>query len=191
MRILYVDTETTGKPKDYKRPVSDVDNWPRLVQLGYILEEDDKSLQEYEFIIRPNGFEIPVEASNIHGVTQELALKDGASLGEVMDKLLVAIVSADIIVGHNISFDMAVLGAEYYRIIGRNPLEEKRSICTMKISVNFCKLPGNYGFKWPKLNELFFKLFEKEMGAAHTALQDISNTQMCFHELVTRGVIKL
>ena len=32
---LFFDTETTGLPKDWKAPISDLDNWPRLVQIAW------------------------------------------------------------------------------------------------------------------------------------------------------------
>lgn len=61
----------------------------------------------------------------------------------------------------------------------------------MKSSTDYCKLPGFYGkYKWPKLHELYKKLFNEDMGAAHTALQDIRNTAKCFFELERLGVIE-
>jgi DNA polymerase-3 subunit epsilon len=75
---LFFDTETTGRPKDYKAPISDVDNWPRLVQLGYLIyDETGDQLSQGEFIVRPDGFLIPEEASNIHGITNEIANSRG------------------------------------------------------------------------------------------------------------------
>ena len=38
---LFFDTETTGLPKNYKAPASDLNNWPRLVQLAYHLYDND------------------------------------------------------------------------------------------------------------------------------------------------------
>ncbi len=61
----------------------------------------------------------------------------------------------------------------------------------MKSSTNYCKLPGSYGkYKWPKLGELYQILFHEDMGAAHTALQDIQNTAKCYFELKRLSIIE-
>ena len=60
---LFFDTETTGVPKNYKAPITDLDHWPRLVQLGWILcDEQGSELQTGNDIIKPNGFIIPEAA---------------------------------------------------------------------------------------------------------------------------------
>lgn len=188
---IFFDTETTGKAKNFNAPMSDVDNWPRLVQLGYIVFGDDGNTYSSEHIIRPVGFEIPVEASNIHGVTQEKALADGEQLEFVLTDFMLWLDKADTVIGHNVKFDINVVGAEHWRLTGKNPFEGKKIVDTMLSGTNFCQLPGAYGkYKWPKLHELYFKLFGREMGAAHTALQDIKNTSDCYFAMVERGIIK-
>ena len=194
---LFFDTETTGKPKRYDAPISDVDNYPRLVQLGFIVVEDREILLEQEFIVKPVGFEIPAEVSLIHGITNEKALADGEDLETVVRIFDLWIQQCDTIIGHNVSFDLCVFGAEYWRLYQKDPFEGKKSVCTMKSSTNFCGIPSpfrtvrNSGqFKYPKLAELYKKLFDTDMGAAHTALQDIRNTVRCYFELVERGIIK-
>lgn len=189
---LFLDTETTGKPKNYNAPMSDVDNWPRLVQLGYIIQDDDgKMVNENEFIVQPNGFVVPEEASNIHGVTQEKAVRYGLPIENVIDTIGAWIKMCDVVVGHNTPFDVNVIGAEHWRLYATNPFEGKRIVDTMRSGTDFCQLPGNYGkYKFPKLSELYQKLFNEEMGAAHTALQDIQNTAKCYHAMVERGIIK-
>ena len=73
MYYLFFDSETTGKPKRYDAPMTDVDNFPRLVQLGYIVMKDGEVVKQDEFIVKPDGFTIPEEVSKIHGITQEKA----------------------------------------------------------------------------------------------------------------------
>lgn len=74
MRILFFDTETTGLPINWNAPVSDLNNWPRLVQLAWqVYNENQKLIEEYNFIVKPKGFSIPLEASNIHKITTEMA----------------------------------------------------------------------------------------------------------------------
>lgn len=191
---LFIDTETTGKILNYRiTDVSQVNNFPRLVQLGFIVVEGKDQLFEHEAIIKPEDFEIPVEASNVHGITTERALAEGVCLADELANLLFWIDECEAIVGHNVSFDLGVLGAEYWRRIQKNPFAGKKSTCTMISSTNFCAIPSPFRtqrFKYPKLCELYQKLFGREMGAAHTALQDISNTVDCYLALVERGVIK-
>ena len=186
---LFFDTETTGIPRNYNAPVSDTDNWPRLVQLGFILVNQKEILIEQEYIVKPSGFDIPVEASNVHGITTEQARMTGIPVQEVLEDFKHYISISDAVVGHNISYDIGVVGAEFFRLWKTNLFEGVRTICTMKSSVAFCKLPGGKPYKWPKLHELYRKLFDKDMGAAHTALQDIQNTVVCYHALVERGII--
>jgi DNA polymerase III epsilon subunit-like protein len=69
---LFFDTETTGLPRNYKAPVTDLNNWPRLVQLAYIqYDRNDNKISGGDYIIKPNGFIIPEDVSRIHGITHE------------------------------------------------------------------------------------------------------------------------
>lgn len=189
---LFFDTETTGVPRNYNAPVTDVDNWPRLVQIGWVLYDDNKNIvSEQEFVVKPNGFEIPVSASSIHGITTEKATTDGLPLSLVLLHFLNALDKASIVIGHNLSYDESIIGAELVRAKIDNPLPQKKLICTMKSSTNYCKIPGGYGgrYKWPKLNELYRKLFNAPLEQTHTALDDIQNTAKCYFELEKLGIV--
>lgn len=193
--ILFFDTETTGVPKNYKAPVTDLENWPRLVQLGYIVYDvlDRGEVSEYtsaEFIVRPDGFVISPEVSKIHGVTQEKALTEGESLGMVLEAFGGWVNACDTLVGHNLSFDLHIIGAELIRAGYADPFVGKAQYDTMLKSVDFCKMPGGYGgkYKWPKLKELYKVLFNEELAQTHTALDDIRQTAKCYFELQCRGI---
>lgn len=193
--ILFFDTETTGVPKNYKAPVTDLENWPRLVQLGYVVYDvlDGGEVEEYtsaEFIVQPDGFVISPEVSKIHGVTQEKALTEGISLGMVLDNFVGWANACDTLVGHNISFDLNILGAELIRCGFGDPFVGKSQYDTMQKSTEFCKLPGGFGgkYKWPKLKELYKVLFNEELAQTHTALDDIRQTAKCYFELQRRGI---
>ncbi len=187
--ILFFDTETTGVPRNYKVPASDVESWPRLVQLGFIVMDDKNPLLETEYVVYPS-FEIPAEASRVHGITTERARDIGQPIGDILGNFKFWVENCDVIVGHNVDFDVHVVGAEFIRLLEKDPFEGKKIVCTMQSSTRFCGIPNGRGsFKWPKLHELYRKLFDRDMGAAHTALQDIQNTAQCYFELVERGVI--
>jgi DNA polymerase-3 subunit epsilon len=93
------------------------------------------------------------------------------------------------LVGHNISFDINIVGAELIRTGVECVVQNKSSICTMKSTVNFCALPGKFGYKWATLEELYFKLFGKSFLDAHSAMNDIKATKDCFFELKKLNII--
>ena len=189
MNILFFDTETTGLPKNYKAEISDLDNWPRIVQLGFCFHADEEHFTEYEFIIKPDGWEIPAKAAEIHGITTERALAEGIAIKNALDVLGNWINMADLVVGHNVSFDRKVLGAEFLRAGMPDLLHGKPRLCTMHSTTKFCNLPGKYGPKWPKLEELYQVLFEELPSVSHSALADVKTTAKCFFELIDRNVI--
>lgn len=59
----------------------------------------------------------------------------------------------------------------------------------MESTTNFCAINGAYGYKWPKLSELHYKLFRTNFDEAHNAAVDITATAKCFWELKKRGVL--
>lgn len=187
---LFFDTETTGLPRNWKAPVTDVNNWPRMIQLAYLIYDLDGSrLAERNHIIKPSGFTIPHDASRIHGITTERALEEGEDLKTVLDEFSEFAENSSCLVAHNMSFDEKIVGAELIRNRMANCVMEKKKICTMEISTNFCRIEGPYGYKWPKLPELHFKLFGTSFDDAHDAYADINATAKCFWELKKLGKI--
>ena len=195
-QYLFFDTETTGIPKNYNAPVSDLNNWPRLVQLAWILcDENGNEILSSSKIIYPNGFSIPAEASKVHKITTEIALRQGVDLRDTLNKFIEIVDKAVLIIGHNISFDINIIGAELLRIGSNFRLNNKPSICTMLKTTNYCAIPNQYQYgdpyKWPKLQELHKKLFGHEFEEAHDAMADIKATKKCFFELLKRNIISV
>ena len=187
---LFFDTETTGLPLSWKAPVTNLNNWPRLVQLAYLLyDKDGNKISEGDFIIKPEGFIIPREASRIHGISTERANEEGQALELVLNEFQSMINNAGYLVAHNMSFDEKIVGAEFLRKKMPNSIAPKKKICTMQISTNFCAIPGPYGYKWPKLSELHYRLFGMNFDEAHNAAVDINATAKCFWELKRLGEI--
>lgn len=188
---LFFDTETTGIPKNYKAPASDARNWPRLVQIAWLLmDKDGREQKSVEYIIKPEGFTIPVDAARIHGITNELALEKGVELRSVLEQIIADFAQASTVLAHNMSFDEKILGAELLRMGYANEVEAKTRKCTMLASVEHCAIPGNYGNKWPKLQELHKKLFSAEFAGAHSALADVRACAKCYFELKRIRVMK-
>jgi len=187
---LFFDTETTGLPKSWKAPVSDLDNWPRMIQLAYLLSDSEgNKMAGGDFIIKPVGFTIPDEAARIHGISTDRAEREGKDLKAVLSEFQMAVDRATYLVAHNMSFDEKIVGAEFLRNKLQNGVQAKRRICTMQSSTNYCALPGPYGYKWPKLEELHQKLFQKGFDEAHNAAADVSAMTKCFWELKRLGVV--
>tara|TARA_B110000459_G_scaffold203229_1_gene258870 strand:- start:1644 stop:5999 length:4356 start_codon:yes stop_codon:yes gene_type:complete len=191
--FLIYDTETTGLPKNWNAPLSDSDNWPRLVQLAWQLHDvEGKLLSRGNRIVLPEGFTIPFTSAKIHGITTERAEAEGVPLADVIQEFNKDLEKASYVMGHNIEFDVNVVGAELYRLgESLGPLTEKPSIDSKDEATEFCAIPGGRGgrFKWPTLTELHTKLFKKGFGDAHDAAYDVDATARCFFELCKLGVI--
>ncbi len=189
MYVIF-DTETTGIPRSWRAPVTDLDNWPRLVQLAWHLyDKDGTKLDAQDLIIKPEGFTIPVEVARIHGITTERAMSEGVPLALALDTFACSLNDAEFLVAHNINFDEMVLGAEYLRVHNVNKLDGKGRICTMQGSTAYCEIPGPYGYKWPRLLELHQKLFNAGFDNAHNAATDVVVTAKCFWELKKLGIL--
>lgn len=192
--FLIFDTETTGLPKDWNAPFTNSDNWPRLVQLAWQLhDENGKLLSAQNFIVRPDGFTIPFNASKIHGITTERALEEGVDLAEVLAKFEADRAKAKYAVGHNIGFDINIVAAENHRLGLQNPVAAMANLDTKDLSTDYCAIPGgrNGKFKWPTLTELHQKLFGKPFEDAHDAAYDVDATARCFFGLIIERVVKV
>jgi DNA polymerase III epsilon subunit-like protein len=191
--VYILDTETTGLPKNYKAKVSDLDNWPRLVQFAaqtYSL--DGRLLRQYTAIVKPVGYDIPKKASDIHGITHERALAEGCRLQDVLRVIHEDISDAQVIVGHNlIGYDYNIIGSELIRAGFPTIRPPRKRIDTMLELIKFCNLRGAYGPKWPKLQEAHVKMFNREFEGAHDAMHDVKATAAIFWEAVRRGIIEI
>ena len=184
---LIFDTETTGLPRNWSAPLNDLDNWPRVIQIAWQLHDVDGALIEAkDYLIQPRGFNIPFKAQDIHGISTDLALRDGLLLEEVIQKFVNVLARTKFLIGHNLKFDTNVLGAEFIRA-GINPKLLEMPVldtCTPR-SAQVTKIKGRgNSFKIPKLSELHIKLFGEEFKEAHNATADVEASARCFWELV-------
>lgn len=190
--ILFLDCETNGLPIDYKASYTDVDNWPRVISLGWELTTADNSiLESRHHLIRPDGWQMPTDEFWINnGYTQERSEREGLPIVEVLTSLKAAKEKADILVAHNLNFDHRIIWAEFIRA-GMEPRSGMHKICTMMKSTAVCQIPAakGRGFKWPKLEEAYSILLNKQMEGAHDASFDVAACREIFFELVRRGVV--
>ncbi len=190
---ILVDTETSGKPLDYKAPPSDFASWgtARMVQLAWIeYDENGKKLSAHDYLIKPDGFHIPMDAIEVHGITNERAHEKGIPVKQALDLFREALSRHPYMVAHNVDFDKNVIGSEFLRLGGDNPVDAVFTVCTMKSTVNFVQAKGFGGrYKWPKLSELHMKLFNTKFDGAHDALVDTEALGRCFFKLQELGIL--
>ncbi len=191
--FLIFDTETTGLPANYHAPLSDSDNWPRMVQLAWQLHDRNGGLiDQQSFIIKPQGYTIPFKAIQVHGITNERAQQEGVDLKEVLDIFSKVLQRAEFICGHNIDFDLSIVGAELIRVRIPDIFNEKKVVDTKnEETTNYCAIPGGKGgkYKWPTLTELYVKLFGEGFSEAHNAAFDVEANSRVLFELLKRGII--
>ena len=190
---LIFDTETTGLPKRWDAPLSDSENWPRCIQIAWQIHDAKGTLIANEdYLIQPEGYTIPFDSEQVHGISTALAKDQGTPLTEMLDKFHKALNQVDFVVGHNVSFDRNIMGAEYLRVGQEDVLEGKAVVdtCTEE-TASLCQLPGGRGgkFKLPTLSELYHFLFRESFEDAHNASADVEATSRAFLELLRKDAL--
>ena len=163
---LIFDTETTGLPKRWNAPITDTDNWPRCVQIAWQLHDEwGRVLESKDYLVKPNGFDIPYDAERIHGISTGLAEELGEDLDFVLKEFNQTLERSKFVVGQNVGFDINIMGCEFHRQNVSSSLSEISVLdtCT-ETTANLCQIPGGRGGKWklPTLTELHQKLLVLE-----------------------------
>jgi len=170
--VMVIDTETTGLPPRNVPPWM-LDAWSkcRVVQIAWeVYTEDGALVEEKNFIIYPDGFDISEKAASIHGITTEIARTKGVPMATAFEALEASLQSVTTIVAHNMSFDDSVIQSEMNRhkkYFLLSQWETKKKNCTMLMATK----PGT---RWPKLRDLYVRLFNREpAGTMHSADADV------------------
>lgn len=186
MKILFFDTETTGFYP------------PAIVQLWLITweyEPDWKVINETpEDIIFNPRIPIGEKAMEVHGITED-DVKWKPFFDTYLKRFVEITKEVDYICWHNLNFDLKAIFWEVDRIFPKES-EQREKIESWKLEViekwidtmvewtNYCEIPGRWlAYKWPKLEELHIKLFNKNFENAHDAMADIIATKDCFFEM--------
>ena len=209
MRRLVFDTETTGLlPKIKLLNEETLPLFPYSVQFSYIVYEDKTNtiLKMRDFIVKlPQGITISEESIKIHGITNEISMRDGVSIERVIDEFIKDYNAADSLVAHNLNFDLTVLQADMMRLINSNQLNynktksyknfidslntSKKCYCTMQESIDVCNIKAYYKdgreyIKFPKLSELHDKLFQSVPNNLHNSMNDVIVCLRCFYKMI-------
>lgn len=185
MKILVIDTETTGLPKR-NTSIYNTNDWPHVIQLSYILFDISKKEFIYkcnEYIKLPTNINIEDSSVAIHGITNEMIKINGVNIKPLLNNLNDILNMTDVIVGHNISFDKQMLMVEYIRHNIQSNLVNKTYFCTMKKYINVCKI-NNYNnkrYKYPKLSELYYHIFNNTSYNLHNSYNDILICLRCYY----------
>jgi len=167
MRLLVFDTETTDKPPSITLLPETVEFWPSIVQWSFVLfDTDTYKYTEYDYVIHCN---VPIENDHIHGITTSMNKQMGYSFSFIFPIFEECMKQADLVIGHNIDFDLNMIKAEYFRN-GLTFTCTKPTYCTMKNTTRLCALPK---YKWPTLKELHFHLFQETPSNLHNSMIDV------------------
>lgn len=180
---IVFDTETTG--------LFQKGHIPRLVQLAWqAYDSQGTLLYAKDVLVKPDGFEIPFNATKIHGISTEQATEFGKPLAEVLTEFRTDLEAAQIPVGHNLSYDRDVLKPEFDKTFSSeetNPFDEFWYVDTMTPqSAEVTGIETAKGFKLPKLSELYSALFNEGFDLAHNAAADVAATSRCFFQLIAQ-----
>lgn len=194
--VLIFDTETTGVPdRSFKWDV-DYMAYPHIVQIAWVFGGKAES-----HIIRPEGWEIPDDTVEIHGITTEYALEHGKPFAAVVDVLLRDCKDAGLICGHNVHFDTSIVKANILRELGReyydandveSALFKGKRIDTMRPTMKWVDARmANGRLKFPNLSELYSRCFPGQTFPAHDALEDCKAVARCLPIILDKGLVEL
>lgn len=156
-RYVVIDTETTG-----------FGNTDRILEIAIILIENNQIVEEWETLVNP---ERDISNSEIHGITAS-----DVTLAPVFPELISSIatlLSGNILVAHNISFDKRFLEMEF-----------KRTKFHADFGSGFCTLQAT-----GKKLDVACKEFGVVNDASHRALTDARATARLFIKLLQRNAV--
>ena len=181
---IIVDIETSGLPYKKENQIF----YPEILQISWLLTNSKGILiKKNSYIVKSNFF-INNSPSNLN-IDFEVAKIVGYPLVDIIKRFIEDLKISDFVVSHNIDFDIPILSNHFVKNYNINPFKNKRMLCTMKSSVDYCKIPSDYGYKYPKLSELFQTLFVCEAKNLHNAEIDILYTLKCFKKLKELKII--
>lgn len=190
MRLFY-DTETSGLFKE-GLPVGDPSQ-PRIAQLGLKLFDHSWNLTgHFTALIKPDGWSMEAEAESVHGISENRCARHGIPILAALTVLQGFSANSRIIVAHNNEFDRKLVMSELSKL-GSDGMWWKRKApamaCTMELSTPVCKIVGDFGYKWPSLQESYNHFYpDQDYETKHDADSDIDATVMVYKALTAMGI---
>lgn len=204
MRVLFLDTETNGLPKNRYAAYTYPGAWPAIVQIAWQVwdmreHETSICLQSSSYIVKPEPDLVwNKESEAIHGIVRAVA-ETGVEATHVLTRLAADARGADMCIIHNLAFDKPVVWAFSHRY-GLDPVKwwPKHELCSMLETVGVCRIPSTSKYatekdpyKWPRLEELFKSLFPTRPIPTnlHDARRDVDCLVACVEELQRRRLV--
>jgi DNA polymerase III epsilon subunit-like protein len=207
MLVLVFDTETTGLPQSKIISPDTLKLWPHIVQFSYVIYDTDANdiVVSMDNIIKVEEDVVISDGSiELHGITKEISQNKGCKISKTLNIFLKYLKTVNVLVGHNIEFDIKMVKVELLRLIYSDMSDEKSRkyknylydlsnfeniYCTMKSSIELCSIKtldkfGKEYNKYPKLIELHQKLFNSTPTNLHNSFNDILVTLRCYIKLV-------
>jgi DNA polymerase III epsilon subunit-like protein len=196
MKILVFDTETSGLPEK-RASIYHHSKWPYIIQISYILYDlsDNSVIIKDNYVKIDNSIVIPPDSFDKHHLTHEILNEKGINIIQAMKEFNEYLKIADLVVGHNISFDKRMVFVEcfrhrinqYFTVFKGKEKINKTEFCTMKNTTKYCKIErlsktNTLYYKTPSLTELYFKLFPNVNlpKNLHNSLVDVLITLRCY-----------
>lgn len=181
MRIMFFDTETTDLLKITGAPLT---KQPRVTEFyGIVHNEQAEQVDMLHFLCDPKQPLTPL-------ITKITGLRDVDLVGQpefphFASRVKALIESVDVVVAHNLRFDMDVVGYEFARIASRDSLDLKwpmRQLCTVEQTTY---LKGHA----LKMGDLYEHLFGERFLGAHRAKADTDALAKCYWHMKERNMI--
>lgn len=189
---LAFDTETTGLP-EWRLPSDDA-RQPHVIQFaGILLDDDDNEVDYLSTLVKPRrDATMQPEAFKAHGISLQHAYDNGIEATALLDWFMDAIGKVDLVIGHNVSFDVRIMCILSARWTGAKWDCPHPQYCTLKRSQLLVDLPptdkmiaaGRTTPKPPKLSEAYEHFFGEELQGAHDALVDVRASVRIYQHLV-------
>lgn len=179
---LVFDVSANGKPKSFNASPNDVFNWPRMVHISWIvLGENLKPIQDYNCLIKPEGFSISEDTEKKHAVDAEKAKNEGDNIKEVLQHFSDAVDEAKYLFAHNLNYNENIIAAEFKRADMEHRIFASERLCLMQEGTFYAKIPNKRGgYKWPTLMELHAAIFRQGFSPANNARADVIAASRCF-----------
>lgn len=176
MLALIFDTETTGLYE--RRRIPSAECQPDIVQVFGMLADTERVYSHFNLFVH-SEVPIPPEAYQAHRIDRKMTEKVGVSRLRAVQIFDSFARKADILVAHNIEFDINVMRTAFNREGGKGICLSKPMFCTMMNAIDRCKIPHPKPrtpgeFKWPTLTEAYTTLVDpRGFSNAHDAEADV------------------
>lgn len=175
---IVVDTESTGLTRLSFANKLNFKQWPRMVQIAWAIVGDGAIIDRQSLLIQPADYAIPAGATQIHGISQQHAIKHGVPIDAALHELNEAFAQCERIIAHNINFDIGIIESEALRQNIRVIIPARR-ICTVHLGREYLRqVKGIKRGGYPKLSHLYEALLGFSFSGQHDAASDVT---ACFH----------